>query len=276
MKIVQITDLHLGPPGERVFGLDPWMRLEACIANVNLHHADADLVVFTGDLAHNGEEAAYVELKTRLLELKAPFRLLIGNHDDRATFRRIFPQAPVDDAGFVQSRIQTTAGNLIFLDTNEPGTHAGRLCTVRRAWLEDALAASPGPAFLFMHHPPLSLHLQPMDAIRLQDAEALGEILSRHGEVHHIFFGHVHRPIAGNWRGIPFSCLRGTNHQVWLDFTAERDIPCSLEPPAYAVAFIQPEQVVVHAHDFLDASPKYAYDPDLSSDEQVKPVSVPI
>ncbi|HDC4334794.1 TPA: metallophosphoesterase, partial [Enterobacter cloacae] len=179
MKIVQITDLHLGPPGEPVFGLDPWMRLEACIANVNLHHADADLVVFTGDLAHNGEEAAYVELRMRLQELKAPFRLLIGNHDDRATFRRIFPQAPVDDTSFVQSRIQTAAGNLIFLGTNEPGTHAGRLCAVRRTWIEDALGANPGPAFLFMHHPPHSLHLAPMDAIRLRDAEALGEIHSR-------------------------------------------------------------------------------------------------
>ncbi|MCO6387089.1 phosphodiesterase [Aliihoeflea sp. 40Bstr573] len=276
MKIVQITDLHLAPPGQRVFGLDPWERLDACLTDVNRHHADADLVVFTGDLAHNGEEVAYSALKMRLQKLKTPYRLLIGNHDNRAMFRQVFPEAPVDEAGFVQSSFKTEAGIFIFLDTNEIGTHAGRLCSQRLAWLDEALAEHPEPAFLFMHHPPLPLHLAPMDAIMLKDANAFDEILTRHGQVRHIFLGHVHRPISGNWRGIPFSCLRGTNHQVWLDFEVLDAIPCSLEPPAYAIAFIQPDQVVVHTHDFLDASPKYAYDPDLSPDTQVKPAPASI
>ncbi len=35
MKLIQITDTHLVPPGERLYGLDPRARLEACIADVN-------------------------------------------------------------------------------------------------------------------------------------------------------------------------------------------------------------------------------------------------
>ena len=42
-----------------------------------------------------------------------------------------------------------------------------------------------------------------------------------------------------------------------------------MEPPAYAIAFLQGGAVIVHTHDFLDASPKYMYDPDLPVEQQV-------
>ena len=62
----------------------------------------------------------------------------------------------------------------------------------------------------------------------------------------------VHRPIAGSWRGIPHSTLRGTNHQVPLDFDAVEVVPKSHEPPAYAVVFLEEGQTTVHFHDYLD------------------------
>ncbi|MGK2888326.1 MAG: hypothetical protein ACSLEN_01965 [Candidatus Malihini olakiniferum] len=34
----------------------------------------------------------------------------------------------------------------------------------------------------------------------------------------HIAAGHVHRPASGNWRGITFNTVRGTNHQPALRF----------------------------------------------------------
>ena len=45
---------------------------------------------------------------------------------------------------------------------------------------------------------------------------------------------------------------------------------CSLEPPAYAIILIDNDSTIVHLHDFLDASPKYLYRPDLPEGEQVK------
>lgn len=35
-------------------------------------------------------------------------------------------------------------------------------------------------------------------------------------KIAHFFFGHIHRPILGSFKGIPYSTLRGTNHQVAL------------------------------------------------------------
>jgi 3',5'-cyclic AMP phosphodiesterase CpdA len=43
MKFIQVTDMHIMPPGERLLGLDPRAQLDACIADINAHHADAEL-----------------------------------------------------------------------------------------------------------------------------------------------------------------------------------------------------------------------------------------
>ena len=56
--------------------------------------------------------------------------------------------------------------------------------------------------------------------------------------------------------GIPSSSIRGMNHQVWFDMTGE-ELRGSFEPPAYAVVLISADKVVVHNHDFMDASEKF-------------------
>jgi hypothetical protein len=111
-----------------------------------------------------------------------------------------------------------------------------------------------------MHHPPFEVGLPCVDRIGLgADGAAIAEIVAPHRNVRHLFFGHVHRPICGSWLGIPMSTMRGTNHQVPFDFDAVEVVPKSQEPPAYAVAFIDDRQVVVHVHDYLDTS-RVAYE----------------
>ncbi len=258
MKFIHITDLHLVPPGRTLYGLDPNVRLRAAIADINAHHADAEFVLITGDLVHHGEPAAYEALRDALSQLRCPYHLLVGNHDDRELFKQVFPEAPVDAKGFVQSLVPTSVGPLVTLDTHEPGTHEGHLCERRLAWLDQTLTDLQGQAaFLAMHHPPLALALPAMDALRLQQHRQLSEVIARHGNVRHIFFGHVHRPVHGVWQGVPFSTQRGLNHQVALHAGAQPGIPGSHEPPAYAIVTIEEGAVIIHVHDFLDPSPKF-------------------
>ena len=50
MKIIHVTDLHLVPPGEKLWGFDPMARFEACLADIERHHRDAAFCVITGPL----------------------------------------------------------------------------------------------------------------------------------------------------------------------------------------------------------------------------------
>jgi 3',5'-cyclic AMP phosphodiesterase CpdA len=250
-KIVQITDTHLVAPGRSLFGLDPADRLRLAVRTVAAVAPDAALCVVTGDLADIGEVAAYEALGPILAELPMPVRLLLGNHDDRANFRAAMPDAPVDENGFVQSAFDIPEGRLLFLDTREAGTHAGRLCEARLGWLAAALAeARDRPVWLFLHHPPFAVGMDVVDAINLLDGEAFGRVLARHPDVRHLFLGHVHRPIAGSWRGIPFTVLYGTVHQSALNL-GPLDLPLLEGPCHVAVALLEADRTVVHMHDAL-------------------------
>ncbi len=220
MKIIQITDTHLVPPGETLYGLDPAARLARVVEDVMVHHADADLVAITGDLCNDGDPAAYALLGDTLAPLSMPVRLMLGNHDDRMAFRSAFPDQPVDAGGFVQSVLDTDQGRLLFLDTHHPGTLGGRYCAARRRWLEDTLAAAgAAPVTLFLHHPPIDCGLAHFRNIGLHDAEAVLAPLRAHpGGVRHILFGHIHVSLSGtSTEGFSYSSGQSSAHRFAAD-----------------------------------------------------------
>jgi 3',5'-cyclic-AMP phosphodiesterase len=258
MKFLHVSDLHMVGGNELLYGLDPQERLRACVAHINRHHSDAECVVVTGDLTQTGSSAAYALVKSILADLSMPFYLMVGNHDDRDNFKAAFPDASVDSDGFVQFILDTGIGRFICIDTLEPGQPYGTLCDRRRIWLGAQLAAAgERPVYLFMHHPPFEVGLRRMDEIRLVDSEEFSELVVGRPNVKHLFFGHLHRPLSGSWRGIPFSNVLGTNHQVELNFVKAGRVPGSHEPPAYGVVFAEHDFTLVHLHNFLDQTANF-------------------
>jgi 3',5'-cyclic AMP phosphodiesterase CpdA len=261
MKFIHISDTHFVPPGQTLHGLDPRERFDACVADINLHHQDAELCVITGDLAQSGRPEAYGALSQSLAALRIPVHLMRGNHDGRGPLLAAFPNLPTDPDGYVQSGFETIAGRFLLLDTVEEGRGWGSYCKKRLGWLKNQLDLAAGrPIYLFTHHPPFPVGLPSVDRLGLgADGARIGEVLAPYDNIRHLFIGHVHRPIAGSWQGIPYSIIRGTNHQVPLDFDAVEVVPKSHEPPAYAVVFLDAHQTTVHFHDYLDTH-RVAYD----------------
>ncbi|OED34885.1 hypothetical protein AB833_31790 [Chromatiales bacterium (ex Bugula neritina AB1)] len=248
MKFIHLTDTHLMPPGQLLKGLDPELRFRACIDDITRSHADAECCVMTGDIADLGQEEAYRFFGEQMDRCGFDYHPMIGNHDDRDVFRRCFPDTPVDENGYIQYQVITSAGVFLLLDTLHIGSHDGEFCAQRQAWLADRLKQhAEVPVYLFMHHPPFELHLPCIDCIGLKQQEAFAETLRPYTNIQHIFFGHAHRPLSGNWNGISFSSLRGTNHQVGLDFNSTT-IDYVDERPEYAIVFLSENQLVVHTH----------------------------
>jgi len=266
IKIVHLSDAHIVAAPHRLYGLDPRERLARAVADITARHRDADLCVVTGDLAHWGEANAYAAFAEAWIGVDLPVVFMIGNHDDRDTFNRMMPSALVDESGFVQGLRRIGDLTCLFLDTHQPGTHAGSLCERRRAWLARALADAPGEVLVFLHHPPLAVGVAPMDAIALTDADAFAAVLDPYRpRIRHLFFGHLHRPVCGVWRGYSFSGTRGLNHQLALDGhlrvdgqAAPADIIGSHEPPGYAVALVGDDAVVVHMVDLADDPKRFS------------------
>jgi 3',5'-cyclic AMP phosphodiesterase CpdA len=261
MKLIHVSDIHINP--SPILGFDPIANFEACLAHIAEFHADADRIVVTGDLTHHGRAESYERLSDILdaspLQGDLRPRLLIGNHDNRETFASVFADAARDENGYIQWFEDTGAGRFIYLDTAEPGTHAGHYGAERRAWLRSVLDKArrdedEKPAWLFMHHNPTAVHVANADAIGLvQEPEFHALLRDYRDTIRHIFFGHCHFTLSGQVCGSPFSAPRSTNHVCWPDFSGivER-MGYGAFSPNYNVCFLGDTGTVIHSVDFLD------------------------
>jgi 3',5'-cyclic-AMP phosphodiesterase len=274
MKFVILTDTHFVPRGSKLYGLDPAARLTRAVETINATHEDIAFVIMSGDLAHWGEPAAYASLAGVLAGLHAPTILMMGNHDKRAAFRGEFPGADRDIDGFVQAVHHFDAATIVTLDTLNEDTpdHAGILCEARLRFLEGALGSAPTdrPLLLFQHHPPFDSGLRYMDTIKLANGEAEWDVIARSRKPDYMFMGHLHRPIAGTWRGIPFHIQRALTHQVAFDFETEGHIPGTHEAPDYALVSVSDGNIVIHQCSFLYDGPAFSlHDPKAQSAQSV-------
>lgn len=98
LKLIVLSDLHLGPPGVPVNGLDTGSRTAQALDIMLRDHADAAFVLRAGDLADSGDVAAYQHLHGLLARLPMPVHITVGNHDDRAAFLSVFGAGRDDPA----------------------------------------------------------------------------------------------------------------------------------------------------------------------------------
>mgnify|MGYP003785674831 CR=1 FL=1 len=260
-----MTDIHYGERGEAIHYREPALIMKEAIKSINELHDDADFLLLTGDLAHEGKLGAYEYLMSDLSKLKIPVLFTIGNHDNRKNALAILKGAKADENGFIQQAVELKDNSvLLILDSKKEGTHAGEYCKKRQAWLREQLEYYKNKkVFISIHHAPFNTGLHSMDRLRICKNESLEiqKLLKEHGNVRHIFFGHYHRPLAGNWGGISFSSLRGISHQVKLDFKSSYEI-CTYEEPQYSIVLIdenleegEEPNIMVHYHDFMDIQP---------------------
>jgi len=260
MKFIHVTDTHFVTPGETLFGLDLRDRLDKCVASINASHSDADCCVWTGDIVHWGDAASYEHFREAIGALTIPSHLVMGNHDARDALRAVFPETPVDENGFVQYVLDKPAGRFVILDTIKAGSHAGELCGRRLAWLEARLAeAQDRDVYLFMHHPPFEVGVGALDSLRLDGADDFAAVLAGHPRIRHLFFGHLHRPVHGSWRGVPFSTLRAVSHAFRLDFGLSDKLIKTHENPGYSVVLLRGDTVVIHDHSYLEEGTAFEY-----------------
>jgi len=254
-KIIQITDPHVSRPGQELWGLNPFERLEAALKDIAAFHSDAEACIISGDLTDSASPEALQWLKDSLARFPIPTHLMIGNHDIRSVFFDVFQAYPKDENGFLQYSFEVAEDRFLCLDTkkNDP-VSAGQYCEKRISWLENELSKTHQDVYIFMHHPPFEVGVPYMDRIKLDEAEAFGRLVSNYKNVRHIFFGHVHRPVFLSWQGITCSACPGINHQIPLVAEAV-STKCSVEPPMYAVIEIGHGNIRVNLDAFLDRYP---------------------
>lgn len=214
LKAIWMSDPHFSHKGD-VLGHDPRLRLEKAIDHINNNHANANFCIISGDLVNRGTQVDYAAFSSQLLNLDTWVLPMAGNHDDRQLLRENLPVPATCMDEFIHYAVPSKGGLILCLDTQKAGSDAGELCGARLNWLRTELEnAADTPVFIFMHHPPMAVGLPMQDTDGLIDGDVFLDLISRYDCVKYLFIGHVHRPVSGTVRGVPFSTMRSILYQA--------------------------------------------------------------
>lgn len=188
-----LSDTHIAADPENNYrGFYPYRNLEKVLSQVASSSPKG--VVITGDLARlTGQTGDYENLRKLLTPVadERPVYLAMGNHDDRANFRRIVEKPAGDGQAVKDKHVMVVNGGpvrFLILDslmlTNET---AGLLGKAQRTWMENCLRGPDDrPTILFVHHTFGDGDGDLLDAPRLFD------LIAPVKKVKAIVYGHSH------------------------------------------------------------------------------------
>lgn len=187
MKLIQITDLHIGKIGENSHNIDVRKNFLDVLEAVK--NEAPDQLIISGDLCLNdGEKEVYEWIKPYLDQLPFPYHLISGNHDDPKLLVETFNLEDnfFDDQLFYKKKFENQT--VLFLDT----THY-YLPDLQLTWLEKELKNLDEELIIFIHHPPVNSDVPFMDnKHHLRNMEALQNVLFQYPHRIHLFCGHYH------------------------------------------------------------------------------------
>lgn len=187
MRILQITDLHIGLANQHPFDVDVRANFKQIIQQIRTQNADA--LMISGDLCYqDGDSAIYEWIKEELKSVDYPYYLLTGNHDDTKLMLDTFQLLPGSDGQHLYYQIEDSPMPCFCFDTG-----IGTISTSQLEWLSEALRLLQQPILIFMHHPPLPMGVPYMDNNHaLSNGQDLCDLLTSYGHPVHIFTGHYH------------------------------------------------------------------------------------
>ncbi len=216
-SIIQITDTHILPPGEMLYGVtDSAANLRGAIVQINRMRPRPDAVLITGDLVDSPDEASYRHFIELINPLEIPAYVIPGNHDDPQMMLREFADTPyfptLDDT--FQYGIEDLSFRVLALNSHSHGTELPEFGAQRLSWLQDQLERSSEPVLIAIHHPPMTTGIELIDMGGSEWFQGLKSMLCGYPQVKLVICGHCHIDLSGRIGHIPVYMASATSHQL--------------------------------------------------------------
>ena len=197
VRVLQITDTHLFAASNGcLLGLNTEQSLQAVLAAVADRPQPADLVLATGDLAHDGTTDAYQRFFANMNGIGLPVYCLPGNHDEGRALQQS------GDTGHCRCVEHACHADwhFIFLDSTLPDSDGAHLSEATLAMLERHLQSAPDMHTLVcLHHQPVPMGSRWLDTMAVDNPDAFFAIIDRHPQV---------RAIMAKKASAPSTCIQ--------------------------------------------------------------------
>lgn len=212
LTVVQVTDTHLFPQiDQESRGCKTWYSCRSVLQAAVQHQPD--ILLLTGDLAHEGELGAYEQLAQLVEPLAIPTYALPGNHDRPQDIRAVFPRSPV----YTPLCFEQGGWQFILLNSfhGEATYGEGILSELTLSALKlHLLEYRNQPTLIAVHHHAIATGIDWLDQIQILNGEALHQVIRPHPQVKMVICGHVHLAFAEEKDGIWYYGTPATCKQV--------------------------------------------------------------
>ena len=219
MTLVQVTDTHLtGDSDGTLLGMNT-ARSARQVIDAALASQQPDCVLVTGDIAADGQAAAYEQLNG-FFNHRVPTLWLPGNHDDVRAQQGVYRE-------HLKRRIVGRHWDVLMLETQVVGKVGGYFSSTELEALQCAVAdAAAGDKSLLIatHHPLRALQSAWLDEQAVSNASAALTIMQTLSDRVVLVSGHVHQESDAVVQGVrmlttPSTCIQFApgSHDFALD-----------------------------------------------------------
>lgn len=219
VRIAQITDTHLlANIEDDMRGVKTWYSLQKVLAEVQEYQPDC--LIFTGDLAHEGEQEAYRHLMDFIQSIQIPSYWLAGNHDDPQLMSEILKGKYLHK----DKSVSFKNWQLLLLDSflENPEYGEGKISDAQLTWLMSELEQhSEKFVAIALHHHVVLSGIDWLDQINVINSSEFWQIVMQYPQVQTVFFGHMHLELEVQVNhvkcfGTPATCTQVTppNYEV--------------------------------------------------------------
>lgn len=225
IKIIQISDLHIGAENEDTSGIDVRKNFLNFIDVLPSHQPD--MLVITGDLCfQTGQADIYRWIQKQLDKLGFPVWIISGNHDDSTLLAQNHHLEAHLKNGELFYRVDLDDYSFIFLNTAP-----GACSAAQYHWLETQLQKANRTPVIFMHHPPAYAGVPFMDNnYPFREMEKMQEILCAYPGNLNIFCGHYHSERTVCYKNLAIHIAPSTFFQIDHRF---EDFKIKNSPPGF-------------------------------------------
>lgn len=227
VRLLQITDPHLFAAADGLLlGVNTCESFQAVLNAIQARAFDYQLVLATGDLVQDHNEAGYHRFAEMVRCLQKPVFWVEGNHDIQPKMGEIlpcYPQIRADKQILVGKHWQ-----IVLLDSQVFGSPHGALSPLQLDFLAKALRAVPDRfALIVLHHNLLPTNSAWLDQHSLRNLQELETVVKAFPQVKAFLHGHIHQAVDKMWLdyrvlATPSTCIqfKPDCHQFTLDLQA--------------------------------------------------------
>lgn len=190
MRIIQITDTHIYSE-ENNIGLKHLSNLKYIVDFIesNLDQINADLIMVTGDVSHDGGEASYDKFFKTMSHVSLPVYVIPGNHDNKQVLRYASEKY---DCGLNVKSFCNKDWRILSVDSVVENEDYGFIKKKDLVGFENEVLASQSKKIaVFLHHHPIQVGTPIVDNCMLMNASEFLDVCQRLNATF-IGSGHAH------------------------------------------------------------------------------------